>query len=227
VFTCNQRRGGYLESSTHIQAALARCQSCLGLGCAKPDESAGCKGQAPVGCFPAQNRKRFGRNQTRLVETAIAMLCAMQRHRDHNHLRRRFRPQLLDRTGKELAELTGSRAQPAVFECVNQVAHTPFVGPIRNSLHKGRSGQAANTAQIRCARGGCGLCFVQSVATASARRSALDGNFRPAGSTNWNRRETREGRSAQGARCREDCATNSIQGTSKHAGHGTPSGYLR
>ena len=147
MFACNQRWGGYLERSTHIQTALARCQSCLGLGCAQPDESAGGKGQAPVGRSFAQRCKGFSRNQPRLIETAVSLLCAMQRNWNHQHLAGRFSRQLLDRAREDLAELTGSGAQAAVFECVDQVAHAAFIRPVGNSLHKGRGGEPAGTAQ--------------------------------------------------------------------------------
>lgn len=110
---------------------------------------------------------------------------------------------------------------------MDQVAYAALVGSVGDGFYEGRSGQTADTAEaLRVGTEGI-LGPLKGVAAAGARGSRLDGYFRPAGSTNWNGRKAREGGTADGTGSREDGATHSIHRTSKHAGHGAPSGNLR
>ncbi len=218
------------KSPAHIESALPRRKPGLALGPTQAHQRARGKGETPGSMVLAQICDRFGSQQACLVEAAIGVFRPMERDRNNEHFARSFGRKLHDRTGQHLTEFRCNRAQAVVLECMDQIAHAALVGGPRNRLHKWRRSEAAGAAEV----GGLqiGICEdlprknVERVAAPLTQGVALNGDFRPAGITNWRGGELRQGRSTEGATRGEDGANYRIDGTSEHAGYRAPSGNL-
>jgi hypothetical protein len=83
-----------------------------------------------------------------LVESALAVLAAMERHGNHEHLGRSFRQELCDRFGEHRSETVGGWMHAIVLERMNRCAHATLVSAERNSSYERRRGQAAGPAEL-------------------------------------------------------------------------------
>lgn len=233
---------GHAKGIAHVEATLARCKPSLAAGCAMAHQHPGCQGEAPPRVRCAQGAKSLKSEKLRLIETSPPALAAMQRHRNNEQFARRVGVQLSDCVGEHLPQAPRCRMKLLILEGVHRFAHSAGVGSVGNGTHKGRRGEAAGTTERPFGRGLAKRCMIKrspiehcpiqrcpverntvdGVTAAGADESALDGNFSPAGITNWHRGKARQRGAAEGARSRKEGATDSIKGTSKNAGNRSP-----
>jgi hypothetical protein len=150
----------------------------------------------------------------------------MQRHGDDEQFGCSGRHQLGNCRRKKQAEPRGSRVNPVVFKGMNGAAQAAIVGCESNGALKGRRGKSAGTAKMRGKDAFDGR-LVKNVAAAEAGGTVVGGYFSPAGITDWNGRELRQRRAAEGAGARKESGTDCVQRTSKNARNGAPTGCLR
>ena len=114
--------------------------------------------------------------------------------------------------------------QPFVLEHMDCVSHAALVRTAGDGAHKRRRGQPAYAASGgRNSR----LGDSQHISAPGADRGALDGEFNPAGITNWNGAKMRQRGAAENAIGGKKRTTYCVQRTSKYARHGPPRGSLR
>ena len=222
---------GDAECAADIDTALARGESGLGLSGALAQQSAGGQGETPCGVGLGEEMERLGGHGAGLVEAAIGMPGAVQGHGDDEQFGGGLGGQRGDGVGEELAERAGGTAHAAVFEGVDGVFHAAVVGTVGDSALKWGRNEAAGAAE-RSGRGGglrlgWGWGSVKRVAAPGTDGAAGGMNFKPANAANWHRGEMRQVGATEGAGGRQEGATYCIHGTSKHAGHGAPTGSLR
>src|ERR1035437_7528583 len=113
-----------------------------------------------------------------------------------------------------------------VFHRMNGCSHAPIVRAICNSLYKWGGSQPAHATDIDL------VCRnnwieIQRVAATDACGATQDGNFHPAGITDWGGGETRQRGAAEFAGGGKEGAAYGVHGTSKDAGDSAPGGSLR
>ena len=139
-----------------------------------------------AGWLSAEKSQRLSRQRPRLVEAALRVLGAVQRHRNHQHFAGRLAGKLRNRLSQHSAQPARGRMQPVIFERVDRALHAAPIGAIRNRAHKRRRRKPAGAAEVRIAGA------VERVAAAGTRVAARGRNFGPADITNWHGRELRQ-----------------------------------
>jgi hypothetical protein len=109
---------------------------------------------------------------------------------------------------------------------VNRIAHAPVVCTEGDRSHKGRRREPAGATQMR-RRNALDRRGVKLVSASTAYGTVMDCDFSPAGITNWNGRELRQGGSAKRTGGGKNGAANCIQRTSENAYDRTPTGCFR
>ena len=194
----------------------------------QPHQSLRCQPQPPRRARPAQLAQRTLGQRPRLVETALGIFRSMQRHRHHQHLRRRIARQFGHRRRQHPAQPARRRPQPPILQRVDRGAHPPLVDPVSHRPLKRRGRHAATAAQLtRNGRHTTGAGEEQAVAAAHAHSPALARKLRPADGTDWHRRKLRQQRAAKRTGGRKERATEGVHGTSQHACHSAPPGSSR
>ena len=99
-------RGGIGDHkcSAHVQSALAPGESSLALGGPQPHQRRRSQREPPLRMRLAQRLKRMKSQRASLVEAALGILRAVQRHRNHQHLGWRFIRQLSNCLGQHPAQ---------------------------------------------------------------------------------------------------------------------------
>jgi hypothetical protein len=95
----------------------------------------------------AKEFERLNGKRARLIESALRVLGAMERHGDYEHFSGRFAGQLSDGAGQQAAELARGGVQAVVFESVDGLTHPAFVDAVRDGANKWRRGEAASAAK--------------------------------------------------------------------------------
>ena len=127
VFVADRGGTRNLEVAANIMPALARRQACLAFRRAKAHEGARRKRQMPRRMRLLQRIEGVLCQGMSLVESALAMLGAMERHRNDEHLGGRFRQELCDCCGEHVSKAVGCRMHAVAFKCVNRRAHAAVV----------------------------------------------------------------------------------------------------
>ena len=182
-----------LKTRRAILPPLPRCQSRLALRCPQPHQCARRQSQPPFGMRLAQHAQRFRRQHSRLVESALRILRPVQRHWNHQHLRRSLTRELRNRLGQHPPQPARRRVQPVVFERVDRLPHSPLVQTKRRRPPERWRRLPAGAAEI-CMKRPTGA--MQRVAATSADTTTLDRKFSPAGIANWNGSKPRQRRAA-------------------------------
>ena len=94
-----------------------------------------------------RNLKRLGGKRARLVESALRVLGAVQRHGNHEQIGGSLAGELRDRVGQHLPKPLRGRMQAAVFERVNGLTHVALIEAVGNGADKWRRRQAAGAAK--------------------------------------------------------------------------------
>jgi hypothetical protein len=188
------RDGGWIgdpEGTANVVAALAGRESRLAFGGAQSHERSRRKREMPVGMRFAQNVDGALCEGSGLVEAALSVLGAVQWYGNDEQFGGRIGCKLSDGGSENDAKRAGSGMDAVVLQRMDGGAHAAIIGSERDSACKGRRREAAGAAKMR---GGisfdCGL--VEGVTTTLAHGAVMDGNFSPAGITNWNGREMRQ-----------------------------------
>lgn len=120
----------------------------------------------------------------------------MQGHGNDEEFGRRLGNELCDGLGQQFSELARGGTKALILKRMNHFPHPALVGAIGNGPHEWGRSETAGAANA-------GLpgnrWLIKGIAAANARRAGVEGNFGPAGITDWHRREAREGRSAKSA----------------------------
>ncbi len=188
------RDGGWireLECTANVVAALARRESGLAFSGPQSHERGGRKREKPVGMRFAQGLDGALCEGSGLVEAALLVLGAVQWYGNDQQFGGRIGCKLSD-GGSENGAKTASRGMDTVvLQRMDGGAHAAIIGSERDSACKGRRRKAAGAAKMRGEisfdRG-----LVEGVTTTVAHGAVMDGNFSPAGITNWNGREMRQ-----------------------------------
>jgi hypothetical protein len=96
------------------------------------------------GWLCAKEFERLNGKRARLIESALRVLGAVQRHGDYEHFSGRFAGQLSDGAGQQAAELARGGVQAVVFESVDGLTHPAFVDAVarrREQMAAGRGGK--------------------------------------------------------------------------------------
>lgn len=107
-----------------------------------------------------------------------------------------------------------------IFERVNGFFHAAFIKTAGDGAHKARGRQPAGATEARAGSSSQGIKRISATGTGGSVKGR---KLSPAAIADWHRREPRQGGAAEGAGGGQESATCSVQGTSKHAGHGAPS----
>ena len=217
---------GDLEGATNILATLTGREAGLALGGAEPHECGRREGEMPGGMRFVERVEGVPRQDTGLVEAALAVLGAMQRHGYDEQLCGRIGSKLGNAGSKQFAEPAGSRMNAVVLERVDGGAHAAVVRAEGNSALERRRREAAGAAELRRCDAFDGR-LVKIVAAEEANRAGVDRNLSPAGSANWNGGKLRQGGTAESTGSRKEGGTDCVEGTSKNARNGAPTRCLR
>ena len=161
--------------------------------------------------------------RTRLIESALGVLGAMQGDGNDKHLGRRVGGKLVDGFGQHPPQPSGQGADAPIFKGVDGQLHALLVGSISDRAEKRRRSHAAGAAYAGVQIEGRGA---NRIATAGTEILALGEELRPANGANRGTRDTRQRRAAEPTRRRIYGTGQGIGGTSEDAGDGTPARSL-
>lgn len=221
-------RGGLgdFERTANVLAPLGRGQAGLSFRGAETHEGAGRELELRVGIRAGKGMDGCLRESASLIESALAILCAVEGDRDDQHRGRSLGENRRNGLCEHGSEVAGGWMHPVVLQRVNGVAQLAIVSAEGDCSCKRRSGRAAGAAQ----RGGFDAFDnwrVEGVTASAADNSGLGWNLRPASVTNWNGSESRQRGAAKRTGGGKECGTNCVYGTSEDAHNRAPTGCLR
>jgi hypothetical protein len=137
------------EGAADVDTTLAWSESSLAAGGPLTDERTRRESELPLRMAFTQRAQGMLRERPGLIESALSMLGAEERHGNDEHLSGCFGGELADRFGQHLAEFAGSGVHAVVFERVEGRAHAILVGSVGYGAHKRRRRQATDSAEAR------------------------------------------------------------------------------
>ena len=147
VLRVNSRGIGDGKCAAYIQATLARGEAGLRIGGPQTHESAWSEGQPPFRMRPAKDLESMDGERTRLIETALRIFGAVQRHRNDEHFGRSIGGELRDGIGEHTTKPARRRVQAVVLEGMDCFSHAALIETIGNGADKRRRRQATRAAK--------------------------------------------------------------------------------
>jgi len=96
---------------------------------------------------PAKDLESVDGERTRLIEPALRVLGAMQRHRNDEHFGGRIGGELRNGIGEHTTKPARCGVQAVVLEGVDRLTHAALIEAIGDGADKRRRRQAASTAK--------------------------------------------------------------------------------